>query len=195
MLFIPLTKKTTYQSQTFESWYLLFYSIPIFLQSTWTPSENLIELWVILCMLWFLGSQPSEYLEVAEKASAFIRTHLYDEHSHRLTHSFRNGPSKAPGFLDDYAFLISGLLDLYESGGSIKWLKWAVDLQATQACRWAHLSWHINIFPYQSFSGCASPTDLDIPPINGFPGWALPRQRRGRLLQHPGRRPFCPPTS
>ncbi|CAA7398446.1 unnamed protein product [Spirodela intermedia] len=79
-----------------------------------------------------VGCNPSEYLEVAEKASAFIRTHLYDEHSHRLTHSFRNGPSKAPGFLDDYAFLIAGLLDLYEFGGAIKWLKWAVDLQATQ---------------------------------------------------------------
>jgi hypothetical protein len=37
----------------------------------------------------------------------------------------RNGPSQAPGFLDDYAFLISGLLDLFEFGGGIKWLLWA----------------------------------------------------------------------
>lgn len=37
----------------------------------------------------------------------------------------RNGPSQVPGFLDDCAFLISGLLDLFEFGGGIKWLLWA----------------------------------------------------------------------
>ncbi|MQL79252.1 hypothetical protein Taro_011689 [Colocasia esculenta] len=71
-----------------------------------------------------IGLNPNEYLKVAEKAAAFIRTHLYEEHTHRLIHSFRNGPSKAPGFLDDYAFLISGLLDLYEFGGTTHWLLW-----------------------------------------------------------------------
>lgn len=71
-------------------------------------------------------------MEVAEKAAAFIRKHLYDEQARRLQHSFRNGPSKAPGFLDDYAFLVSGLLDMYECGSSIKWLAWAIELQKTQ---------------------------------------------------------------
>jgi hypothetical protein len=72
-------------------------------------------------------------MEVAEKAASFIRRQLYNEQTHRLQHSFRNGPSKAPGFLDDYAFLISGLLDLFEFGGGIKWLLWATQLQETQA--------------------------------------------------------------
>lgn len=76
--------------------------------------------------------QPKEYLEVADKAATFIRRHLYNEQTRRLQHSFRNGPSKAPGFLDDYAFLISGLLDLYEFGGGIHWLVWATELQNTQ---------------------------------------------------------------
>ncbi|EPS73107.1 hypothetical protein M569_01643, partial [Genlisea aurea] len=79
-----------------------------------------------------VGTDPSEYLEVAEKAAAFIRKHLYDQQMRRLRHSFRNGPSKAPGFLDDYAFLISGLLDLYEFGSSTFWLAWAVELQDIQ---------------------------------------------------------------
>lgn len=72
-------------------------------------------------------------MEVAEKAANFIRRHLYNEQTRRLQHSFRNGPSKAPGFLDDYAFLISGLLDLYEFGGSTDWLVWATELQDMQA--------------------------------------------------------------
>ncbi|XP_022758050.1 spermatogenesis-associated protein 20 isoform X2 [Durio zibethinus] len=79
-----------------------------------------------------VGCDPKEYMEVAEKAASFIRRHLYNEQTHRLQHSFRNGPSKAPGFLDDYAFLISGLLDLYECGGSIDWLVWATELQDMQ---------------------------------------------------------------
>ncbi|KAL9435731.1 hypothetical protein AB3S75_021907 [Citrus x aurantiifolia] len=79
-----------------------------------------------------VGSDPKEYMEVAERAASFIRRHLYDEQTHRLQHSFRNGPSKAPGFLDDYAFLISGLLDLYEFGSGTKWLVWAIELQNTQ---------------------------------------------------------------
>ncbi|XP_020108373.1 spermatogenesis-associated protein 20 [Ananas comosus] len=79
-----------------------------------------------------VGCDPSEYLEVAEKAAHFIQSRLYDTDTSRLQHSYRNGPSKAPGFLDDYAFLISGLLDLYESGGGTNWLFWAIQLQATQ---------------------------------------------------------------
>ncbi|OMO63751.1 hypothetical protein CCACVL1_22299 [Corchorus capsularis] len=79
-----------------------------------------------------VGCEPKEYLEVAEKAANFIRRHLYNEQTRRLQHSFRNGPSKAPGFLDDYAFLISGLLDLYECGGSTDWLLWATELQDMQ---------------------------------------------------------------
>lgn len=77
--------------------------------------------------------QPREYMEVAEKAASFIRKQLYDDQTRRLQHSFRNGPAKAPGFLDDYAFLISGLLDIYEFGGDVKWLVWALDLQDIQA--------------------------------------------------------------
>ncbi len=38
-------------------------------------------------------------------------------------------PCLRTGFADDYAFLISGLLDLYEAGGGRRWLEWAVRLQ------------------------------------------------------------------
>ncbi|XP_034690234.1 spermatogenesis-associated protein 20 isoform X4 [Vitis riparia] len=79
-----------------------------------------------------VGCDPKEYMEVAEKAASFIRKWLYDEQTRRLRRSFRKGPSKAPGFLDDYAFLISGLLDIYEFGGDTNWLVWAIELQDTQ---------------------------------------------------------------
>ncbi|CAJ1879184.1 unnamed protein product [Sphenostylis stenocarpa] len=79
-----------------------------------------------------VGTEPKEYMRIAEKAAFFIRKELYDVETRKLYHSFRRSPSKAPGFLDDYAFLISGLLDLYEFGGGISWLLWAIELQETQ---------------------------------------------------------------
>ena len=39
------------------------------------------------------------------------------------------GASNVPAFAPDYATLIQGLLDLYEAGFDVKWLKWAVELQ------------------------------------------------------------------
>lgn len=36
------------------------------------------------------------------------------------------------GFVDDYAFLIRGLLDLYEACFDEDWLSWAADLQEKQ---------------------------------------------------------------
>lgn len=83
-------------------------------------------------LLLIVKFQPKEYLRIADKAASFIKNQLYNTETHRLQHSFRNSPSKAPGFLDDYAFLISGLLDLYEFGGEINWLLWAIELQETQ---------------------------------------------------------------
>ena len=70
--------------------------------------------------------QPVEYLQVAEKAANFIKEKLYDTSSKRLHHSYPNGPANAPGFLHDYAFLINGLLDLYQYGGKIEWLMYAL---------------------------------------------------------------------
>jgi hypothetical protein len=101
-------------------------------------------------LICFFGVQPQQYMQVAEKAASFIRRQLYNEQTHRLQHSFRNGPSKAPGFLDDYAFLISGLLDLFEFGGGIKWLLWATELQETQARTNVQLSYFqvIIAFPF-----------------------------------------------
>ena len=36
------------------------------------------------------------------------------------------------GFLDDYAFIICGLLDLYEATLQTEWLQWAEELQLQQ---------------------------------------------------------------
>lgn len=57
----------------------------------------------------------------AEEAVAFIRKNLYDEKTGVLKRVYRKGPGETPGFADDYAFLISGLLHLYVQ--MILWLR------------------------------------------------------------------------
>ena len=72
------------------------------------------------------------YLENATRAAQFLRTNLYDEKSKLLFRNYRESRSDIEGFADDYAFVIQGLVDLYEASFDIDWLKFAIELQATQ---------------------------------------------------------------
>ena len=71
-------------------------------------------------------------LQTARRAAKFLRQHLYREEHGILLRSYREGPSQVEGFADDYAFLIQGLLDLYEAGFDLAHLRWAERLQAKQ---------------------------------------------------------------
>jgi hypothetical protein len=72
------------------------------------------------------------YLQRAEHAAQFILSHLYDPQSKTLRRRFRDGEAKYDAHLDDYAFFVQGLLDLYESSLSFRWLKSAIELTQTQ---------------------------------------------------------------
>src|SRR5882724_2918190 len=72
------------------------------------------------------------YLEIATGGAKFLRANLYEEKSKLLYRNYRGGRSNIEGFADDYAFVIQGLLDLYEASFDVEWLKFAVELQETQ---------------------------------------------------------------
>jgi uncharacterized protein YyaL (SSP411 family) len=74
----------------------------------------------------------TRYLEAATRAAKFLRANLYDEKSKLLFRSYRDGRSAVEGFADDYAFVVQGLLDLYEASFDFEWLKFAMQLQETQ---------------------------------------------------------------
>jgi uncharacterized protein YyaL (SSP411 family) len=61
----------------------------------------------------------------AERAADFVLTRMQQEG--RLARSFAGGPGRR-AFLSDYAFMIAGLLDLYEATGSVRWLREAISL-------------------------------------------------------------------
>jgi uncharacterized protein YyaL (SSP411 family) len=54
-----------------------------------------------------------------------------------LLRSYREGPSSVFAFAEDYAFLIQGLLDLYEADFDTRWLRWAGELQVQMGALFA----------------------------------------------------------
>jgi len=66
------------------------------------------------------------YLEAAEEAAQFILFNMIKDG--RLLHRYRDGQSAINGTLEDYAFFINGLIDLYETTFNILYLKEAVQL-------------------------------------------------------------------
>ncbi len=68
-------------------------------------------------------------LTAAVRAAEFLRRELFDEASGTLYRSWCQGRGAVPGFAEDYACLIQGLLDLYEAGFDVRWLQWAEKLQ------------------------------------------------------------------
>jgi uncharacterized protein len=67
-----------------------------------------------------------KYLEAARNAAEFILSELYDEKNGKLFRRWRDGEKNIQGMGSDYAFLISGLIDLYASDSGSKWLETAV---------------------------------------------------------------------
>lgn len=67
------------------------------------------------------------YKAAAEAAVSFIQSKLIREDG-RLMARYRDGETAHVGYLDDYAFFIWGLIELYQAGFDIKHLKLAVGL-------------------------------------------------------------------
>jgi len=68
-----------------------------------------------------------KYKKAAEKAARFIQKELVTPDG-RLLHRYRDGDSAIMGTIEDYAFMIHGLLDLYEATFKIEYLKQSIDL-------------------------------------------------------------------
>ncbi|HPL62519.1 MAG TPA: thioredoxin domain-containing protein [Syntrophales bacterium] len=69
-------------------------------------------------------------LAAAEKAADFLLEKLMTGDG-RLLHRYRDGEAAVTGILDDYAFLIWGLLELYESSFEVRRLERALELTGT----------------------------------------------------------------
>lgn len=69
----------------------------------------------------------AHYANRAAQAADFVVTKMRNKEG-RLLRSYKDGHARHNGYLDDYAFLIAGLLDLYEATSNPHWLKEAIAL-------------------------------------------------------------------
>ena len=71
-----------------------------------------------------LGEQ--KYLDAATTCAEFLRAEFWTETG--LLRVWRKGRAHTSAFLDDYATLANGLVDLYEGGFDPRWMHWAEEL-------------------------------------------------------------------
>jgi uncharacterized protein YyaL (SSP411 family) len=82
----------------------------------------------------FAFDEP-RYLEIARRAADFVLGKMREEGRLRRAHQ---GPrASGPAFLEDYAFMIAALLDLYEASPDPRWLREALSLQAVLDAHYA----------------------------------------------------------
>ncbi len=74
------------------------------------------------------------YAARAERAADFVLTYL--RRDGRLLRSYADGRARQTAYLDDYVFLIAGLLDLYEATSGLRWLEEALALDRVLQTRY-----------------------------------------------------------
>ena len=75
---------------------------------------------------------PKPYLDAAIRAATFIEANLWNPHDRRLLRRYRDGEAAIDAYAEDYAYLIFGLLELFQADGDPRWLEWATELQDVQ---------------------------------------------------------------
>ena len=66
--------------------------------------------------------EREDYVRVARELAEFLLGPLTDERG-RLLRTFRDGRAKIDGYLEDYANVASGLVELYFATGELRWLE------------------------------------------------------------------------
>jgi uncharacterized protein YyaL (SSP411 family) len=72
------------------------------------------------------------YVTAARRAAAFLRERMWSADTRRLLRRYRKGHADIDAYAEDYACLIFGLLDLFQTDPDPMWLEWAIALQRRQ---------------------------------------------------------------
>jgi len=78
------------------------------------------------------GDPAARHLASAVRAATFIKQSMWDAAAGRLLRRYRAGDAAIEGYAEDYAYLIFGVLELFQATGQADWLAWARALQARQ---------------------------------------------------------------
>jgi uncharacterized protein YyaL (SSP411 family) len=75
--------------------------------------------------------ENQDYTQAASEAARFVLDHLRDDEG-RLLRTYSEGQAKLNAYIDDYAFLIDGLIALHQATGDEQWLREAQQLMDLQ---------------------------------------------------------------
>src|SRR5262249_5533586 len=70
--------------------------------------------------------------QTARRAAAFLRERMWRADDRTLLRRYRGGHAEIEGYAEDYAYLIFGLLELFQADPDPVWLEWAIALQQRQ---------------------------------------------------------------
>jgi uncharacterized protein YyaL (SSP411 family) len=107
----------------------------------------------------------SDYLEAAVRSATFVMVDLGGADG-RLLRTWKDGRARIPAYLEDHAFLVQALIDLYEATGDPRWYGEAVAVADTMIERFADPE-HGGFFTTASDQAtlAARRKDLDDSPI------------------------------
>jgi uncharacterized protein YyaL (SSP411 family) len=77
-------------------------------------------------------SAGAPYLNAARRAAAFLRDRMWSASTRTLLRRYRDGAAEIEGYAEDYAYLIAGLLELFQADPQPMWVEWAIALQHKQ---------------------------------------------------------------
>jgi uncharacterized protein len=78
------------------------------------------------------GANAEPYVEAARRAAAFLRERMWHAGTRTLLRRYRDGHAEIEAYAEDYAFLVFGLLELFQADADPMWLEWAIALQQRQ---------------------------------------------------------------
>jgi uncharacterized protein YyaL (SSP411 family) len=73
-----------------------------------------------------LAFQEKRFTEAALRAATFIKKNMWKRN--KLYRRWRDNETSFPAGLDEYSYLIRGVIALFEATGEGKWLSWAMDM-------------------------------------------------------------------
>jgi uncharacterized protein YyaL (SSP411 family) len=72
------------------------------------------------------------FLHAAVRAASFLRNQMWQAETGILLRRYRDGEAEIPGYAEDYASVVYGLIELFQTDPQPVWLQWAVELQRRQ---------------------------------------------------------------
>jgi uncharacterized protein len=99
--------------------------------------EKVLTAWNGLMLRSFAEASSSlerdDYRAIAIRNAEFLLSHL--RRDGQVLRSYKDGQARFNGYLDDYAFLIDGLLSLYEATFDLRWIRVSWDIAETMIAK------------------------------------------------------------